>query len=137
MLKGYQHALKMNQLEKLQAIAGQENKLTKHEVFIKGHDLSFWSRPMKISEYQMAKKQSKDPDDLLESTARLFIKKALDANGVPQYQIDALPVIMGALSMETASKLLRAMNESDEEEELNLDFKSAEEAPKKGARSAA
>ena len=127
----------MNQLEKLQAIAGQENKLKRHELFIKGHDLTFWSTPLKISEYQMAKKQSKNPDDLLESTARLFIKKAVDANGVPQYQIDALPVIMGALSMETAGKLLGAMNESDEEEELNLDFKSVEEAPKKGARSAA
>ena len=128
----------MNQLEKLQAIAGQENKLTKHEVFIKGHDLSFWSKPLKISEYQMAKKQSKNPDDLLESTARLFIKKALDANGVPQYQIDALPVIMGALSMETAGKLLGAMNDSDEEEEATeLDFKSPQEASKKGARSAA
>ena len=127
----------MNQLEKLQAIAGQENKLKKHDLFIKGHDLTFWSTPLKISEYPLAKKQSKNPDDLLESTARLFIKKAVDANGVPQYQIDALPVIMGALSMETASKLLGAMNESDEEEELNLDFKSAEEAPKKGARSAA
>lgn len=127
----------MNQLEKLQAIAGQENKLKKHELYIQGHDLTFWSTPLKISEYQMAKKQSKNPDDMLESTARLFIKKAVDANGHQQYQIDALPVIMGALSMETAGKLLGAMNESDEEEELNLDFKSAEEAPKKGARSAA
>ena len=86
----------MNQLEKLQAIAGQENKLTKHELFIKGHDLTFWSKPLKINEYQMAKKQSKNPEDVLESTARLFIKKACDANGVPQYQIDALQVIMGA-----------------------------------------
>ena len=127
----------MNQLEKLQAIAGQENKLRKHEVFIKGHDLTFWSKPLKINEYQMAKKQSKNPDDLLESTARLFIKKALDANGVPQYQIDALPVIMGALSMETAGKLLGAMNDSEEEEELQLDFKSPEEASAKRARSAA
>ena len=127
----------MNQLEKLQAIAGQENKLTKHEVFIKGHDLSFWSKPLKITEYQMAKKQSKNPDDLLESTARLFIKKALDANGVPQYQIDALPVIMGALSMETASKLLGAMNSDEEEEAMELDFKSVKEASKKGASTAA
>ena len=91
-------------------------------------DLTFWSKPLKISEYQMAKKQSKNPDDLLESTARLFIKKALDANGVPQYQIDALPIIMGALSMETASKLLGAMNDSEEEEAVDLDFKSPEES---------
>jgi len=127
----------MNQLEKLQDIAGQENKLTRHEVFIKGHDLTFWSKPLKISEYQLAKRQSKNPDDLLENTARLFIKKACDANGHQQYQIDALPVIMGALSMETASKLMGAMNSDEEEEAMELDFKSPEEAPKKGARSAA
>ena len=43
---------------------------------------------------------------------------------VPQYQIDALPVIMGALSMETAGQLLGAMNDSEEEEEATeLDFK--------------
>ena len=120
----------MNQLEKLQAIAGQENKLTKHELFIKGHDLTFWSKPLKISEYQLAKKQSKNPEDLLESTARLFIKKALDANGVPQYQIDALPVIMGALSMETASELLGAMH-SEEEEVVELDLKSDPETARK------
>ena len=105
----------MNQLEKLKEIAGQENKRRKHELHIKGHDLSFWSTPLKISEYTLAKQQSKNPDDVLESTARLFIKKATDANGVAQYQIDALPVIMGALSMDTAAKLLGAMN-SDEEE---------------------
>ena len=128
----------MNQLEKLQAIAGQENKLTKHELFIKGHDLTFWSKPLKINEYQLAKKQSKNPEDLLESTARLFIKKALDANGVPQYQIDALPTIMSGLSMETASKLLGAMNDASEEEEaMELDFKSPEKASVKGARAAA
>ena len=31
---------------------------------------------------------------MLESTARLFIKKALDESGQPQYQADALPVLM-------------------------------------------
>lgn len=127
----------MNQLEKLKEIAGQENKRKKHELYIKGHDLTFWSTPLKINEYQLAKQQSKNPEDVLESTARLFIKKATDANGIAQYQIDALPVIMGALSMETAAKLLSAMNDSEEEEEMELDFKSPEEAPKKGQRAAA
>ena len=122
----------MNQLEKLQEIAGQENKLTKHELFIKGHDLTFWSRPLKISEYQLAKKQSKNPDDVLESTARLFIKKALMEDGkTPQYQIDALPVIMGALSMETAAKLMGAMNSDEEEEAVELDLKSNSETARK------
>ena len=127
----------MNQLDKLRDIAGQENKLTKHELFMKGHDLTFWSKPLTIAEYQLAKKQSKNPDDVLESTARLFIKKALDANGNQQYQIDALPILMQGLSLETASKIMGAMNSDEEEEPLELDFKSPQEAPAKGKRIAA
>ena len=52
----------MRQLDKLLEIVAQENKLTKHELFIKGQDLTFWSKPPTISEYQLAKKQSKDPE---------------------------------------------------------------------------
>ena len=92
---------------------------------LKVHDLTFWSKPMTIAEYQAAKKASKDPDDMLESTARLFIKKALDEGGQPQYQIDALPVLTKVLSMATAAKLMGAMNETEEEEEeVSLDLKS-------------
>ena len=59
----------MSQLDKLKEIAAQENKLIKHELEIHGQDLTFWSRPLTIAEYQAAKKASKDPDDMLESTA--------------------------------------------------------------------
>ena len=126
----------MRQLDKLLQIAAQEDKLTKHELEIKGHDLTFWSKPMKIVEYQAAKQASKNADDLLETTARLFIKKALDANGQPQYQSDALPVLMSALSMETAGERMGAMNDSEQEEEVELDFKSPEESAQKGKRAA-
>ena len=119
----------MSQLEKLKAIAAQENKLTKHELFIQGQDLTFWSKPLTIAEYQQAKKASKDPEDILETTARLFVQKALDADGQRQYQINALPVITSLLSMSTAAKLMGAMNE-DAEEELAMDMKSIEEGPK-------
>ena len=123
----------MSQLDKLLEIAANENKLTKHEIEIDGHDLTFWSKPMTIAEYQAAKKASKDPDDLLESTARLFIKKALDEGGRPQYQIDALPVLTKVLSMATAAKLMGAMNEEqEEEEEVSLDFKSSRKGAAKG-----
>lgn len=121
----------VSQLDKLKEIAAQENKLIKHELEIKGQDLTFWSRPLTIAEYQAAKKASKDPDDMLESTARLFIQKALDANGSRQYQVDALPILTRMLSMATAAKLMAAMNEDEEEEEMNLDMKS----PEKGAKS--
>ena len=127
----------MNQLQKLQEIAGNESKLRKHELFIQGHDLTFWSKPMTINEYNAAKKQSKNPEDVLETTARLFIKKACDANGIAQYQIDALPVIMGALSLQTASKIMGAMNNEDEEEAIELDFKSSQATAKKRESAAA
>lgn len=119
----------MSQLDKLKEIAAQESKLNKHELFIQGQDLTFWSKPLTIAEYQAAKKASKDPEDLLESTARLFVQKALDADGQRQYQVDALPVIMRLLSMSTASKLMGAMND-DAEEEISLDMKSPQEGPK-------
>ena len=119
----------MSQLEKLKAIAAQENKLNKHELFIQGQDLTFWSKPLTIAEYQASKKASKDPEDLLETTARLFVQKALDADGNRQYQMDALPVITRLLSLSTAAKLMSAMNE-EAEEEISLDMKSLEEGPK-------
>ena len=126
----------MRQLDKLLEIAAQENKLTKHELFIKGQDLTL-SKPLTIAEYQLAKKQSKDPEDVLESTARLFVQKACDESGSPQYQVDALPVLMKMLSLQTASKIMSAMNNDEEEEAIELDFKSPQAATKKGDRAAA
>jgi hypothetical protein len=118
----------MRQLDKLLEIAANENKLTKHELEIDGHDLTFWSKPMTIAEYQAAKKASKDPDDLMETTARLFVKKAMDEGGSPQYQSDAIPVLMRVLSMQTSAKILSAMNAAEEEEDTDLDIKSLEES---------
>ena len=120
----------MRQLDKLLEIAANENKLTKHELEIDGHDLTFWSKPMTIAEYQAAKKASKDPDDLMETTARLFVKKAMDEGGSPQYQSDAIPVLMRVLSMQTSAKILSAMNAAEEEEDTDLDIKSIEESAK-------
>jgi len=118
-------------LEKLQALVDLENKLIKHQVEIKGIDFTFWSKPSSINKYKAAKAASKDPDDLLETAARLFIKNALDENGQPQFQIDALPLLMGQLSMDSASKLISALNSEEEEEAYSdLDMKSAKGSAK-------
>ena len=87
---------------------------------------------MKIAEYQSCKKASKNPEDLLEVSARLLIKKAHDQAGNLKYQVDALPVLMNVLSMETAAKIIGALNAGGEEEEIELDFKSPETAARKG-----
>ena len=63
---------------------------------------------------------------------RLFIKKALDESGRPQFQADALPVLMRDLSMETASALMGAMNDKQDEEEEEFDIKSPQGTVKKG-----
>lgn len=112
-------------LQKLQELADLENKLTKKEIKIKGIDFTFWTKPSTIADYKAAKAASRDPDDLLETSARLFIKNALDQNGQPQFAIDALPMLLRVLSMSSASKLISALN-TDEEEDNDLDYKSPE-----------
>jgi|GEM_PF-5358047 len=118
---------KKTALEKLQALVDIEDKLVKHVVELKGIDFTFWSKPTTIAQYKAAKAAAKDPDDVLETSARLFIKNALDENGRPQFAIDALPLLVSQLSMTSAAKLLGALGtEGTEEEEAysDLDMKS-------------
>ena len=123
------------QLDKLLRIAAQENKLTKHELFIKGEDLTFWSRPVTIAEYNTAKTACKDQSDKVEATCRLFVSKALTEGGEPQYQPDALPVLLRQLSLSTSIKILAAL-EVELEEDEELDMKSDQVPAKKGKSAA-
>ena len=117
----------MRQLDRLLEVAARNNKLTKKTVMLDGEDFTFWHKPMTIAEYQEAKAKSKNPEDELEAAIRLFVKKALDKNGSPQYQVDAVPVLQKVLPMEMATKLVGALQAS-EEEEIDLDMKSVEES---------
>ena len=118
----------MRQLDRLLEVAARNNKLTKKTVELDGDDFTFWHKPMTIAEYQEAKAKSKNPEDALEAAIRLFVKKALDEGGSPQYQSDAIPVLQKVLPMEMASKLIGEMQSDKEEEELELDMKSSEGA---------
>ena len=130
----------MDLAQRLAEIAALENKLTKHEVELHGKTLEFYTNPMTITEFQAAKKASKNPEDGLETTARLFIKKALDQNGMPLLGADALPLLLGkgdgkggrGLSMASAAKLMGAMGgEDDDEEEVEeMDMKSTKKTTK-------
>ena len=120
----------MSQLDKLLEIAAIENKLQKRELNILGRDLSFWSRPTTIGDYQAAKRASKNPDDFLEYTVRLFVAKALDEGGQRQYQADAIPVLIRQLSMKTATEIMAALNPEEDEEEETLDLKSDQKGAK-------
>ena len=122
----------MSQLDKLLEIAAMENKLQKRDLFIMGRDLTFWSKPVTIAEYQQARRASKNPDDFLEYTCRLFVAKALDESGQRQYSPDAIPVLLRQLSMKTATEMMAALNPDEDEEEAELDMKSASKGAKKG-----
>ena len=122
--------MSQTQLDKLLEIAAIENKLAKRELNIHGKDLSFWSKPTTIADFQAAKKASKNPEDFLEYTVRLFVAKALDEGGQKQYQVDAIPVLMRQLSMKTATEIMAALNPDEDEEAEALDMKSAEEGSK-------
>lgn len=118
------------QLDRLLAVAARNNKLIKKVVELDGDDFTFWHQPLKMAEYTEAKASSKNQEDLLEVSVRLFVKKALDEAGSPQYQSDAIPVLMKVLPLEFANQLLSALNESMEDDEVGLDIKSAEEPAK-------
>ena len=124
----------MSQLDKLLEIAAEENQLTKRELFIRGRDMTFWSRPTTIADFQAAKKASKNPEDFLEYTVRLFVMKALDETGQRQFAVDAIPVLMGKgpnkLSMKTATEIMAALNPDEDAEDEVLDMKSTEEGSK-------
>ena len=97
------------QIDKLLRIAAQENKLMKHELHIKGEDLTFWCKPTTIEEYNLALSACKNKADQVEQTARLFIQKALTQAGQPQYQADALPVLLKQLSLKTTTRILQQL----------------------------
>ena len=115
-------------IDRLLEIAARNNKLSKKSVEIDGELFEFWVKPMTIEEYSLAKSNSKNPEDALETAIRLFVMKALDENGTAKYQTDIIPVLKKALPMEFASKLIGALTASDEEEGEELDFKSPKDA---------
>ena len=117
----------MRQLDRLLEVAARNNKLTKKSVDLDGDDFTFWHKPMTIDEYQQAKAKSRNPEDALEAAIRLFVTKALDESGTPQYQADAIPVLQKVLPMEMASKLIGAMQSDETEEDEELDYKSPAE----------
>ena len=121
----------IRQLDRLLEVAARNNKLTKKSVYLDGDDFTFWHKPMTIDEYQQAKAKSRNPEDALEAAIRLFVTKALDESGTPQYQADAIPVLQKVLPMEMASKLIGAMQSDETEEDEELDYKSSEEPVQK------
>ena len=128
----------LSDLEKLKQLAAMEDQLTYRELFLRGIDFSFYQKPTTIKDFKLAKKQSQDKEDLVENSARLFCNKACNAAGDRKYvTAEALPILIGQLSMKSALKLMNTLKGLDDEEgdEDNvLDLKSPSETAQKGPR---
>ena len=121
-------ASSIRDIDRLLEIAARNNKLKKRSVEIDGEVFEFWTKPMTIEEYTLAKSNSKNPEDALETAVRLFVMKALDESGSVKYQADMIPVLKKVLPMEFAGKLVGALNATEDEEGKDFDFKSFEDA---------
>lgn len=123
----------MRNIDRLLARAGKNNELTYCECFLDDEDYSFYVKPLTMMQMVEARKSHRKNEELsdLEMSVKLFTLRALDANGNRLYQNDAFNVLM-RLPMEDLLKLVSAMTPEDEEEDVALDLKSADEGTEEG-----
>lgn len=118
----------MRAIDRLLKVAGTDRKIFK-EVTIKGEDFSFYMKPLTIAEQQSAQKLAKT-DDANDFALQLLVKKALDQDGQPMFQADAVPLLRNSIEKAGVEKLLLALIENNEDEEVApvTDLKSVREA---------
>lgn len=114
----------------LQDRAGTERMITK-TVDVKGEAFTFKHRPLTIIESQAAQKAAKS-DDLNDFALQLLVQKALDENGRPLFQADAIMFLKRKVEKATVDALVMALLNQEEEEAPELDMKSPEAATSKG-----
>ena len=90
-----------------------------------GSELEYFMTPLTIAERKKAQKAAKD-DDPTEFALQLLVQKAKDENGGHLFTIADLPEMRLALpSSVVESLMLQLLADSGEEDEEQLDMKSA------------
>ena len=119
-------------IERLKAKVGRNNELTYCECFLDDEDWSFYVKPLTMIQMVEARKSYRKNEELsdLEMSVKLFMLRALDANGNRIYQSDAFNLLM-RMPMPDLLKLISAMS-AEEEEDVALDIKSADEGVETG-----
>jgi hypothetical protein len=112
----------MSYLDRLKKVAGTDRVITK-AVEIKGQDFSFQMKPLTIAESQAAQKLAKS-DDANDFALQLLVRKALDENGQKLFQPTDVIELRNMVEKPELDKLLLALISSDEEEEVEEDYKS-------------
>lgn len=126
----------MRQIDRLIARAGKNNELTFCECKLDDEDYSFYVKPLTAAQFVEAKKSMRKGQEMsdLEVSIKLFVLRALDANGNRQYGNEDFHLLM-KLPIEDLTALAGAMNmDAEEDEGLTLDLKSSDEGTGEGRR---
>lgn len=120
------------QIDRLLARAGRNNELTYCECFLDDEDYSYYVKPLTPAQYDNATKPNRkgEKPSELESSVRLFMVRALNADGTRQYQEDAFNILM-RLPIDDLTKLTNAVPDV-EDGDGELDIKSSSEGAEKG-----
>lgn len=97
-----------------------------------GGEFEFYMTPMTLAERARAQKQSKS-DDATDFALQLLVSKARDENGVPLFNQGEIADMRNALPASVLEALMLCLvGESDEEEDEDVDMKSAEDGAEEG-----
>jgi hypothetical protein len=96
-----------------------------------GSEFEFWMTPLTLAERGKAQKQAKS-DDATDFALQLLVTKARDENNRPLFNVGELAELRNELPASVVEALMLQLIGEAEEEEEELDMKSAEDGAEQG-----
>ena len=96
-----------------------------------GSEFEFWMTPLTLAERTRAQKQAKS-DDATDFALQLLVSKARDENNRPLFNVGELAELRNELPASVVEALMLQLIGEVEEEEEEVDLKSAEEGSEQG-----
>jgi hypothetical protein len=96
-----------------------------------GSEFEFWMTPLTLAERTRAQKQAKS-DDATDFALQLLVSKAKDENNRPLFNVGELAELRNELPASVVEALMLQLIGEAEEEEEEVDLKSAEDGAEEG-----
>jgi hypothetical protein len=96
-----------------------------------GSEFEFWMTPLTLAERTRAQKQAKS-DDATDFALQLLVSKAKDENNRPLFNVGELAELRNELPASVVEALMLQLIGEVEEEEEEVDLKSAEDGAEEG-----
>ena len=100
-----------------------------------GSEFEFYMTPLTLAERARAQKQAKS-EDATDFALQLLVSKAKDQNGVPLFNQGEIADLRNTLPATVVESLMLKLIGEQEEEEEDIDMKSAESGPEEGQSAA-